>query len=164
MGDTSHFSDYVGRIFAAPNSYLDFNYRFRLDKDDFKVKYSEINSRIGSSMLSTCISFITIKGRSKKGGDEGLYFFDDYKQRQELFTSLNAKISKDWRVSIYNRQNLAKGNRRSLEHGGDLIYEDECLKLIFNTHKYNSTDPDYDDGYEFSVTFLLKTLGGIGSE
>ncbi|MBP5399583.1 MAG: LPS-assembly protein LptD [Alphaproteobacteria bacterium] len=164
LGDDSKLSDYVGRLYAAPHSYLDVNYRFRLDKDNYNVKYSELNSRIGSSILSANISFISIKGRDKKGGDTNLYFFDDYKQRKELFTSLNAKLSKNWGLQIYNRQNLAKQDKRSLEHGGKLIYEDECFKLITNVHKYDSTDPDYDDGYEFSITFLLKTLGSIGSK
>ncbi len=164
LGDDSYLSDYVGRLYAAPHSYLDLNYRFRLDKDNFNIKYSELNSRIGSSILSANISFISIKGRDQKGGDSNLYFFDDYKQRKELFTSLNAKISKNWSFQIYNRQNLAKDDNRSLEHGGKLIYEDECFKLITNAHKYDSTDPDYDDGYEFSITFLLKTLGSIGSK
>lgn len=164
LGDDSKLSDYVGRLYAAPHSYLDVNYRFRLDKDNLGIKYSELNSRIGSSILSANISFISIKGRNKKGGDTNLYFFDDYKQRKELYTSLNAKISKNWSLQIYNRQNLAKEDKRSLEHGGKLIYEDECFKLITNVHKYDSTDPDYEDGYEFSITFLLKTLGSIGSK
>ena len=164
LGDDSKLSDYVGRLYAAPHSYLDVNYRFRLDKDNLDIKYSELNSRIGSSILSANISFISIKGRDKKGGDTNLYFFDDYKQRKELYTSLNAKISKNWSLQIYNRQNLAKEDKRSLEHGGKLIYEDECFKLITNVHKYDSTDPDYEDGYEFSITFLLKTLGSIGSK
>ena len=163
MGNDSHFSDYVGRIFAAPNSYIDFNYRFRLDKNNFSMKYTEINTRIGTSMISAYISFISIKGRDQDSADSSLYFFDDYKERKELYTSLRAKLSKDWSLELYNRQDLSDRDV-SLEHGGKLIYEDECFKLIFNTHKYNSTDPDYDDGYEFSATFLLKTLGGIGSE
>lgn len=165
LGDTSsHFSDYVGRIFAAPNSYIDFNYRFRLDKDNYDLKYSELNTRIGPQMFWAYIAYTSIKGRKEKGSDSDLYFFDDYKERKELYTSLNAKVSRDWTVVLYNRQDLSKENNTSLEHGGKLIYEDECFKLIFNTHKYNSTDPDYDDGYEFSATFLLKTLGSVGSE
>lgn len=164
LGDDSKFSDYVGRIYAAPYSYLDLNYRFRLDKNTLTAKYNELNSRIGSSILNANFSFISIKGREQKGVDHNLYFFDDYKERKELYTSLNAKISKNWGFEVYNRQNLSKKDKRSLEHGGKLKYEDECFKLIFNTHKYNSTDPDYDDGYEFSVTFLLKTLGSLGSK
>ena len=164
LGDDSKFSDYVGRIYAAPYSYFDLNYRFRLDKNTLTAKYNELNTHIGGSILSANFSYISIKGRDKKGGDSNLYFFDDYKERKELYSGLNVSISRNWKFEIFNRQNLAKIDKRSLEHGGKLIYEDECFKLITNVHKYNSTDPDYDDGYEFSVTFLLKTLGSIGSK
>lgn len=162
LGDDSNLSDYVGRIYASPNSYLDLNYRFRADKDDFKLKYNELNARIGPDILSAYIAFTSIKGRSKKGPSD-LYFFDDYRERKELYTSLQAKISRDWRIVAYNRQDLTHNSVGSLEHGGQIIYEDECFKLVFDIHKYNSTDPDYDDGYEYSATFLLKTLGGVGS-
>ncbi len=92
-----------------------------------------------------------------------LYFFDDYRERKELYTSVEAKVSRDWTITAYNRQDLTKKSQGSLEHGGSIIYEDECFKLVFDVHKYNSTDPDYKDSYEYSATFLLKTLGGIGS-
>ncbi len=163
LGDNSHLSDYVGRIHASPSSYLDLNYRFRIDRNNFKLKYNEVNTRIGTDILSAYITFTSINGRNDKQADSGLYFFDDYREKKELYTSVQAKISRDWRITAYNRQNLMADSNGSLEHGGELIYEDECFKLIFNIHKYNSTDPDYDDSYEYSVTFLLKTLGGMGS-
>ena len=163
LGDTSHLSDYVGRLYASPNSYLDLNYRFRIDKSDFQLKYNEVNARIGTDLLSAYISYTSIKGRKDSRADSGLYFFDDYKEREELYTSVQAKLSRDWRIVAYNRQDLTKNSLGSLEHGGQIIYEDECFELVFDIHKYNSTDPDYDDGYEYSATFLLKTLGGIGS-
>ena len=40
----------------------------------------------------------------------------------------------------------------------------ECLKLITDIHRYHSNDPEYEGNYEFSVSFLLKTLGGFGSK
>ena len=163
LGDNSHFSDYVGRVYASPASYLDFNYRFRIDRTDYSLKYNEINAKIGPDVLSAYIAFTSIKGRKDDRADSGLYFFDDYRERKELYTSIQAKISRDWRITAYNRQDLTKGSVGSLEHGGKIIYEDECFKLVFDIHKYNSTDPDYEDGYEYSATFLLKTLGGIGS-
>ena len=162
LGEDSNLSDYVGRIYAAPNSYLNLNYRFRADKDTFRLKYNELNARIGPDILSLYIAFTAIDSRSNKN-NRNLYFFDDYRERKELYTALQAKISRDWRIVAYNRQDLAKHSVGSLEHGGQIIYEDECFKLIFDIHKYNSTDPDYDDGYEYSANFLLKTLGGVGS-
>ena len=77
--------------------------------------------------------------------------------------SLNSKLTKDWSVSVYDRIDLTD-NGGSLEHGGQLIYEDECLKLITDIHRYHSNDPEYEGNYEFSVSFLLKTLGGFGSK
>lgn len=162
LGNDSNLSDYVGRIYAAPNSYLNLNYRFRADKNNFRLKYNELNARVGPDILSLYVAFTAIDGRSNKN-NQNLYFFDDYRERKELYTALQAKISRDWRIVAYNRQDLAKHSVGSLEHGGQIIYEDECFKLVFDIHKYNSTDPDYDDGYEYSATFLLKTLGGVGS-
>ena len=163
LGDMNHLSDYVGRIYASPSPYLDLNCRFRLDRTDYQLKYNELNARIGPSIFSTYISYIEIKGRKNRSSDTGLYFFDDYSERKELYTSIDAKISRDWRISAYNRQDLTEDAKRSIEHGGKLIYEDECFKLIFDVHKYNSTDPTYEDEYEYSANFLLKTLGGVGS-
>ncbi len=164
LGDDSRFSDYVGRIYAAPTSYLDFNYRFRIDRTNYELKFNELTARIGSDILSFYIGFTSIKGREDHRGDSGLYFFDDYREKKELYTSVQAKISRNWRISAYNRQDLTKGSLGSLEHGGRLIYEDECFELMFDVQKYNSSDPDYDDSYEYSITFLLKTLGGVGSD
>jgi len=162
-GEQSYFSDYVGRIHAAPHPFLDLNYRFRADKDNFELKYNEINARVGNNMLSTNIAFISLTGR-RDINNSSLYFFDDYAERKELYTAVSAKISRDWRLNVYNRHDLTKGGVGSLEHGGRVIYEDECFNLVFDVHKYNSTDPDYKDGYDFSVTFILKTLGGTGSK
>ena len=40
----------------------------------------------------------------------------------------------------------------------------ECSDLtILRIEKGDRFVPDYEDGYEYSATFLLKTLGGIGS-
>ena len=149
-----HFSDYVGRVYAAPASYLDLNYRFRLDKDKYKLKYSELGAKVGTNLLNMYVSYIYLQ--KNKNATE---LFDE---RKELYTSINAALTRDWSINVYNRQDLAdKGG--SLEHGGNLIYEDECFKFITTIKKYNSNDPSLDDGYEFNFTFYLKTLGGIGA-
>ena len=80
-------------------------------------------------------------------------------ERKELYTALRSKLTKDWSISIFNRQDLTDGGG-SLEYGGDLIYEDECSMFVLYMRKDNSSDPDYDGDYEFGANFLLKTLGG----
>ncbi|MDR1026201.1 MAG: LPS assembly protein LptD, partial [Lactobacillus sp.] len=57
----SNFSDYVGRIYATPHEYLDLNYRFRLDRSDFDLKYSELSVVAGPKILSAYIAYIYLQ-------------------------------------------------------------------------------------------------------
>ena len=151
-----YFSDYVGRINAAPSNFLDLDYRFRLDKDSLEFKYNELSASVGPEMLRAYISYIFLKGKNN-------YYTSSYDERKELYTSLTAKLTRDWSVSIYNRQDLTKQGG-SLEHGGSLIYEDECFAMYINANKDNSSDPEYEGDFSFTVNFVLKTLGAAGSK
>ena len=91
------------------------------------------------------------------------YYNKLYSERKELYTSISSDLSQFWSVSIYNLQDLTANSRGSLEHGGNLIYEDECLKWVTNVKKYNSSNPDLKNSYEFGITFYLKTIGSFGS-
>ncbi len=148
------FSDYVGRIYASPNEYLDLNYRFRLNKDNMKIQYNELGASLGNDIIKMYASYIYM--------EKNFYDYENLDERHELYVSLEMLLFRDWSISIYNRQDLADGSK-SLEHGGSLIYEDECLKFATKISKYNSNDPDLDNGYSFGFTFYLKTLGGFGS-
>lgn len=152
---TSNFSDYVGRINAEPNEYLNLNYRFRLDRKSLDAKYSELGAGVGPSFLRAYASYIFLQGNT--------YYNKLYSERKELYTSLSSAFSQFWSVSIYNLQDLTENSRGSLEHGGNLIYEDECLKWVTNIKKYNSSNPDLKNSYEFGITFYLKTIGSFGS-
>ena len=152
--NNGHLSDYVGRIYAKPADYLDLTYRFRLDREDYKFNYSELGGRLGTNMLNLYASYIYLQ--KNKHTSESLA------ERQELYLALHAALTRDWSIDIYNRQDLEDGGK-SLEHGGHLIYEDECFMFVTNVRKYNSNDPDLDDSYEFTFSFYLKTLGGMGN-
>lgn len=151
----SNLSDYVGRINAEPNKYLNLNYRFRLDKKTLDAKYSEFNIGFGPSFLRGNISYIFLQGNT--------YYNELYSERKELYTSISSAFSENWSFSIYNLQDLTDKSKGSLEHGGSLIYEDECFKWVTAVKKYNSSNPDLENNYEFGVTFYLKTVGAFGS-
>lgn len=155
---TDYFSDYVGRINAAPSRYLDLDYRFKLDKDSLAFKYSELSSTVGPELLQAYISYIFLKG-----DNNDFNYNSRYRERKELYTSLHSQLSRDWSVRIYNRQDLTNDGG-SLEHGGSLIYEDECFAVFFNVSKDNSDDPDYKGDFKFTANFVLKTLGAAGSK
>lgn len=152
-----NLTDYVGRIYAQPNKYFNMNYRFKLDKDDLDITYSELSSRIGPQILSAYISYIYFQPNMNSSS------LDRGQERKELWTSLRAQLTRDWSISIFNRQDLAdKGG--SLEHGGTLTYEDECSRFEFMLRKEDSNDPDFEGDFEFTFSFFLKTLGGAGSK
>ncbi len=152
----SHLSDYVGRIYASPSEYFDLNYRFRLDKDSLDLTYSELATTVGPQILNAYISYIYLQDNKSSS------LIED-SERKELYTALRSKITKDWSISVYNRQDLTHDGG-SLEYGGDLIYEDECSMLILYMRKDNSSDPEYEGDFEFGANFLLKTLGGTGKK
>ena len=157
LDQSSYFSDYVGRINAAPNQYLDLNYRFTLDKDNLKLKYSELTANVGpSNLLRLYVSYIYLRNNQNA-------IIQGYQERQELYTALHMGLTRDWTARIYNRQDLSDLDK-SLEYGGSIIYEDECFKFILDIRRYNYNSPEYDNDYEYTATFVLKTLGSIGSE
>lgn len=155
IGDDKRFSDYVGRVYASPNKYLDLNYRFRLDRDDYELKYSELGARIGTDIFNVYGSYIYLQP------NQNSYYGS--KERKELYLRASSNVTQNWSVGIYDRIDLTD-NGGSLEHGGYLAYEDECLKLSFVAKKYNYDNPTLDDDYEFGITFFFKTLGGFGSK
>lgn len=154
-GQDGNLTDYVGRIYASPNEYFDMNFRFKLDKEDYKLTYSELSSSMGPRILKLYLSYIFFQANETSSVQ--------YREREELYSSLKADLTKNWSISLYNRQDMTKDGG-SLEKGALLTYEDECTKVVFNVEKDNSNDPNYEGDFSFGATFFLKTLGGVGTE
>lgn len=150
------FTDYVGRAYAAPNKYLDLNYRFKLDKSSLDPTYSELAASFGPDILRAYVGYIFFSSNNASS-------LDYAEERKELYTSLRAKLTQNWSIDLYNRQDLVN-HGGSLEHGGSLNYEDECVKLMLIVSKDNSSDPDYKGDFEVSFSFFLKTLGGTAAK
>lgn len=153
--DKKNLSDFVGRVNASPNKYLDLNYRFRLDNKTMKAKYNELNTSFGPSFLKANVSYIFLQGNT--------HYNNLYSERKELYTSLSSDISQYWSVSVYNLRDLTSNSRGNLEHGGTLSYNDECFGWNLVVRKYNSSNPNLENDYEFTMTFYLKTIGSFGS-
>ncbi|MCQ2740747.1 MAG: LPS assembly protein LptD [Alphaproteobacteria bacterium] len=151
----SHFSDYVGRLYSAPNEFFDINFRFKLDKNDYDLNYSELTTGIGNNVLRFYTSYI--------------YFQDDEtiensqnSRRKEIYLALNSQVTRNWSVNAFTRYDMIRKNTTS--HGGGIAYEDECSRFAFSTEKEYSDDPDAENDFTFYFTFYLKTLGGIGNQ
>lgn len=163
-GQKGYFSDYVGRIYAKPNDYFDFNYRFKLDRKTLDFNYNEFEVSFGPEMLKAYVSYIYLEDNKTSSVDSST-------NREELYTGLQIGLSRDWSLRIYDRLDLSRETDQNLEYGGSITYEDECMKFVTNIRKDNSRDyyRRYRDNesdssnYEISATFYLKTLGGAGS-
>jgi len=155
-GREDHFSDYVGRLYAQPTNYFSMNYRFKIDKDDYSINYSELSTNLGNQALSLTTSYIYFPDTSEKT------IYRDY-TRKEIFTSLRSKVTRNWALNLFTRQDLDE--KRAISNGGGIIYEDECSRFNFSVEKEYSENPDDEnDGLSFYFSFFLKTLGGVGND
>lgn len=152
--EQEHFSDYVGRIYAQPNEYFSMNYRFKLNKEDYDVTYSELSSSIGNELLKFNVGYIYFPDISEKA------LYKDY-NRKEIYTSVNSKLTRNWGVGLYIRQDLEK--QETISNGGNINYEDECSRFAFSFEKEFSDDPNAEEETSFYFSFFLKTLGGVGN-
>lgn len=152
--ESSHFSDYVGRIYAAPSEYFDMNYRFKLDKDDYSINYSELGASLGTDVFRFYTSYIFFPE-----ADNYADYIDT--NRKEIYMSINTKVTRNWSIDMFSRQDLI--NDRTISNGGGIVYEDECSRFSFHAEKEFSDDPDDDNDITFYFSFFLKTLGGIGT-
>lgn len=152
--ETNHLSDYVGRVYAAPSSYFNMNYRFKIDKDDFKINYSELSASAGNNVLRLNTSYIFFPEATNAASL-------DSKRRQEIYLALQSQVTRNWSARIFTREDLV--NKRAISHGGGIIYEDECSKFSFSAEKEYSENPSADNDITFYFSFFLKTLGGVGT-
>lgn len=153
-GDNSHFSDYVGRVYAAPSEFFAMNYRFKLDKDNYKINYSELAATLGNDMLRLSTSYIFFPE-----ADEYSEYTD--RRRKEIYTSVSSQITRNWGVNMFSRKDLI--NKRTISNGGGIVYEDECSRFAFSAEKEFSDNPEDENDITFYFSFFLKTLGGVGT-
>lgn len=153
-GLDDNLTDYIGRIYAEPNQYFNLNYRFRLDKDDNDLNYSDLTAQIGRPILNTKISYIYLTETDPTDVD--------YEERHELYTSIGSALTQYWNGSIYYRTDLTE-NGGTIEYGLAAIYDDECFKFIADVEKDFSNDNEYNGGFSFTFTLEFKTLGAFSA-
>ncbi len=145
-------SDYVGRIEASPLSWLDVNYRFRLDQKSLKHRVAEVGGSLGPSIarLSGDYTFIS--------KDVGTPSGKDFNQ---ISLTLSSQFHKQWTISGSIRQNLQnkKDNGSTLEKSVTLSYLDDCFGLGFSVQRENYKTKDVVPSTVFLVSFWLKNLG-----
>ncbi|TAL04776.1 MAG: LPS-assembly protein LptD [Rhodospirillaceae bacterium] len=158
-----NLSDYVGHVDFSPNQYVSLQYRFRLDKDTFANRSTEVTGVVGPEMMRVVVSYINIPP-TYAATPAALALNPDApgaKLQKELYTAIYGRISRDWSFTVSHRLNLVPGGGGSLQTGVGLKYEDECFALDLNVTQDNTSDRDYRGGFGLLLTFNFKTIGNL---
>lgn len=152
-GLEGNVSDYVGYLQASPGPYLDLEYRFRVDDDDFEGQRHELGASFGTGGIRFFTNYLFVQAVEGTGIAEN---------RNELTLIGRLKLNKRWRVAARTRNQLG-ADSQFLRAGAQIVYEDECFRFAANLTR-DGTDRIGDDN-ETAVFFQIafKNLGGFGS-
>ena len=159
-GFDKHFSDYVGYMNM---DFKDFGlgYRFRINQKTLKHETSETRFYVGRDPLRLNISYLYLKATQEAK------FSNALKDREEIYFSLQSKITQNWSGFGFYRYDLARDTTPAakrggpIESGGGVQYDNECLAILFTAKKEFTKDKNYRGDTSFYLQFIFKTLGGV---
>ena len=136
---------------ASPFSWLNLNYRFRLDQSTLKPRVSEAGGAIGPAIAKLAADYVFL--------DKEATF--DHKKINQIMMSLSSQVTKYWTLIAKTRQNLVNKNDGGgpLMRGIGAIYRDDCFGLGFTVERQYYRDRDVRPNTTFLVTLFLKNVG-----
>lgn len=146
-------SDYVGRVTFHPGPYLNLDWRFRLDKDNFYSRRQFVQATttpLDWLNLNVNYSLLDDKGPD----DDGNTF-----NQQQLGTGGSAKVSDYWTLSTGLTYDIEK--MRPFTYSAGAQYQDECFTFGVTVQRRFTTAEDQKEGYSFFLTLNLKNLGEV---
>ena len=175
-GIDGRLSDVVGRVSAAPSSYLDFIYHFRLDRATLSNRLQEISMSAGTGTFRTNVGYLLIPAEQPSqvitvpGSGQTIL----YGKREQLNINATLKLSQYWSVvgaetlNLSNSQNIVNGvatpqsNSTSLNASLSVVYQDECMGFITTLTQSGIRNGDVTPGYGILMSVVFKNIGEIG--
>ncbi|OWJ67776.1 LPS-assembly protein LptD [Inquilinus limosus] len=146
-------SDYVGRVTFHPGPYLNLDWRFRLDKDNFYSRRQFVQaSATPLDWLNLNVNYSLL---DDKGPDDDGNTFN----QQQLGAGGSAKISDYWTLSTGLTYDIEK--MRPFTYSAGAQYQDECFTFGVTVQRRFTTAEDQKEGYSFFLTLNLKNLGEV---
>ncbi|HXP30964.1 MAG TPA: LPS assembly protein LptD [Stellaceae bacterium] len=152
-------SDVVGRVVLSTGKFLDFVYRYRLDRDDLAMRRQEASISIGPTNLRVNLSYISI--RQIPGivtPQPGAPITGD-----QISTGLTAALTRYWSFALTDTRNVAGGNGATINSGATVTYRDDCFAVIASLTQSGISIGDVHPGVSMVITFVFKDLGEIGA-
>ena len=160
-GLSDRFSDFVGRARVRYKDFVSFTYRFRLDKDDFTPRRTEVDATIGSRRTYAEIGYLRLDRNIPN-------INEDLGDREELRAAGRVAFARYW--SLFGSAVVNMTNRDedpTLQADGfdpirtriGIAYQDDCIDLGLTWRRDYATQGDALRGNTFELTFRLLNLG-----
>ena len=141
------FSDYVGKVGVSPTSKMNISYRFRLDKSNFSIHRSEVDSDFNLAPVLLTVSYIDINQD----------ILGENPDRKEIDGAISTALSKEWTIAADGRKNLTSGGG-VISTGLKLLYHGDCLDLNLAMVKQYTTVLDVVPSTAFTFQVYLKNI------
>lgn len=153
-GLDTDLSDYVGRVQLAPADWLDLLFRFRLDKDSFKPRRSELGLRIAQPNYSVVVDYVLL--------DEQ-FSTTNFGNREQLDLSLSWRLNNNWSTSTRLVQDFSNSSNRTRIASLGFTYSDECFTFGLEYERRDLRDADIEPEDRITLRINFKHLGSVES-
>jgi LPS-assembly protein len=160
-GLTDRFSDIVGRTRIRYGRLIDLTHRFRLDKDNFRVRRNEVDLTVGSDQTYAQIGYL----RLNRDIDPTI---EDLRDKEEIRLAGRVLFQRYWSIFGATVIDLTgKGEDpfslsdgfTPVRHRLGIAYEDECLELGLTWRRDYERIGTFRKGSTFALHLSLKGLG-----
>ena len=142
----------MGRVSLQPNYPSKIEYRFRLNKQNFEPRRSELNTEFGPNAFKINANYVFF-GEGTGAGE--------FTNREEFSTGFSSQITRDWLVKASMRRDLQRGE--PLNYGIGVEYKCDCLTVNMDFTRTFTQDRDLKPTDTVFIRFTFKNLGEIGA-
>lgn len=145
-------SDYVGRVDFRPTELLSFRYRFRLDKDNFKLRRNDIKVSFGPPRLRFDVGYLKLY-------DDAVDLVDD--TREEITAGVRYQVTDRLAIATQFRRDLTSDSEVSNLFG--LLYTHPCVQVLAGLEQSFQQQGELRDEVSFRIRVTLATIGGVST-
>ena len=160
-GLTDRLSDIVGRTSVRYGRFIDLTHRYRIDKDSFAIRRSEVDLTVGTDLTYAQVGYLRLNRDISAA-------VEDLRDKEELRLAGRWQFHRYWSVfgstvldltgSDEDPLSLADGFE-PVRHRLGVAYEDDCLELGVAWKRDYERIGEFKKGSTFSISFALKGIG-----
>lgn len=161
VGLSGKLSDIVGRTTVRWRDFVALTHRYRLDKDNLRVRRNEVDATIGGRQTYMLVGYL----RLNRDIDRSI---EDLRDREEARVGGRVQIGRFWSVfgsaiiDLTDRAEDPLSNSDGFEpirHRVGVAYADDCLELGLTWRRDYQNAGDARRGNTFLLRLALKNLG-----